>query len=436
MTDSTDPTDFPPPPERRPRLDADADRQPELLPGRLGTRLMSHAALVERIEAAFFEEYERTPALQAARTRSDRLRLLRDTVEYVLAVESISLTPEARARLMRDAYSQIFGYGPLDALLADARVTTIAVEGPERVAVRYEHGELTSVGSLFDDDYHLRQMIGRMLAGAGAELRADVPVIETGLDVEGRPVALTVMLPPASSVLSADIRVHPAVAPDLKALSEGGFMTGDAAHFLAALVASPYGFIVVGDSESGKTTLLGALARTLPGSSRIAAVERAGELRLPAAAVRHNVVWPVADHPGSDFGEQVAAALAEAPDVLVLDELRADEPGAVAPLLAADSAPRQLWAFRGAPDAKRLQAALGMLARRAGQGEALVHALYERLPFVISVARIQGRLQLFSIGEWQPTSLSEYPDYVLLYQYQNSAARRTDRQPRRPVALG
>jgi len=84
--------------------------------------------------------------------------------------------------------------------------------------------------------------------------------------------------------------------------------------------------------------------------------------------------------------------------------------------------------FRGAPDHKRLQSALGMLARRAetGAGETLVHALYERLPFVVSVARIQGRLRLFSIAEWQSRIDTEYPDYVQLFRYDNAAARRTE----------
>ncbi len=424
------------PPERRPRADADAGREPELLPGRLGTRMMSQAALLERIETAFLDEHQHTPALREAVTRADRLRLLRDTVEHILAVESIVLDGEARGRLMRDAYSQVFGYGPLDGLLADERVTTIAIEGPERVAVRYGHGELTSAGVVFDDEYQLRQIIGRLLAAAGAELRADVPIVETGLMVDERPVALSVMMPPAAMSLNADIRLHPASAPDLETLAGSGFLTDDAAHFLAALVASPYGFVVVGESESGKTTLLGALARRLPERVKVCAVERSGELRLADSVSRRSVVWPSGENPGRGFGEQIGAALAESPGMLLLDEVRADDSGAIAPLLLASDVTRQAWAFRGAPDAKRLQAALGMLARRSGQGEGLVHALYDRLPFVISVARIQERLQVFSVGEWQPTALSDYPDYVLLYQYRDGAARRTERQPRRPVALG
>lgn len=429
----TRPTDDPMP-ERQPHDDAEGGREPEWLSARLGTRKVSHAALVERVAAAVYEEHgydiQRAPL-----TRAERLHRLRETVDYVLAVESVVLTAESLARLIRETYSHVFGFGPLDAIFADPRITTIVLDGPERAAARYEHGELVALAPLFDDAAHQREMIARLLAEAGAEMRDDLSVIETGLTVEGRRVALSVVMPSAAIALSATIRLHPATPPTFETLLEGGMFTADAGHFLAALTASPYGFIVVGDTESGKTTLLGALANRLPDTMGLAAVERAGELWLPDAAARYPVRWPVDDQPGLSFGEQIHAALADAPDVLLLDEVRADDPAAIVPLLMGEQTPRQMWAFRGKPDAKRLQAALGMLARRGG-GEAAVHALYDRLPFVVSVAQIQGRLQLFSIGEWQPSDASEYPDLVLLYQYRDGAARRTDRQPHRPVAPG
>jgi hypothetical protein len=96
-----------------------------------------------------------------------------------------------------------------------------------------------------------------------------------------------------------------------------------------------------------------------------------------------------------------------------------------------------MWTFRGVPDAKRLQSALGMLARRANimMGEELVHALYDRLPFVVTVARIQDQLQIFSVAEWQPNPASDYPDYVMLMQYQNGASRPTGNRPVRQLSL-
>jgi len=60
---------------------------------------------------------------------------------------------------------------------------------------------------------------------------------------------------------------------------------------------------------------------------------------------------------------------------------------------------------------------LGMLARRSGgeaDSEALVRAMYRLVPFVITLRRRQGQLQLYSIAEWQFREDQDYPDYVEL----------------------
>ncbi|MBL8120796.1 MAG: hypothetical protein JNJ78_24965 [Anaerolineae bacterium] len=142
------------------------------------------------------------------------------------------------------------------------------------------------------------------------------------------------------------------------------------------------------------------LANALTASDKLIAVERAGELFLPAGAERLVVQWPLGSRPGVTFGEQIARALERQPTCLLLDEVRADEPLAIAPLLQLPNPPRQIWSFRGAIFTKRLQNALGMLARRAevGAGETLIRALYERLPFVVTVNRVGERLRLWSSG--------------------------------------
>lgn len=421
------------------RPDADKGREPELFAGRMGTRMVSRAALVERIITAFYEEHgENSPAIREAKTQAQRLRLVLDTAEYVLAVESVVLTNDEKAALVRQVFSDLFGYGPLDQYLTDPDVTTIFLHGPDHASVRYKHAELNSVGPLFEDQAHLRRIMGRLLLDADAELREDEPAIETGLKIADRRVSVTLVAPPISPVLSVDIRLHPAQPPSLDALVADDMLTSEAAFMLRSLLASPYGIILVGEAETGKTTLLNALLQLLPQSVEILTVERSGELALPEGAQRLLVEWPVGVREGKSFGQQIGAALAQQPDVLVLDEVRADEPSAIAPLLESPEVPRQLWTFRGVPDAKRLQSSLGMLARRAthGQGEAPVHALYERLPFVITVQRIRERLQVFSIAEWQPNPTSDYPDYVMLFQYQNGASRPTGKKPSRAVALG
>ncbi len=408
---------------------SDQNAAPRFVPARSGTRMFSQAALLERIEDAFHDEHA-AARLAAAVTAPQRYKLILETTDYVLAVESVRLSADEKAALIRRLYSRLFGFAALDDLFADERVTTIALNGAARAAVRYRHDDLTNIAPPFDDEQHMRMVIGRLLTDAGVELRDDLDAVETGLTIEGRPASLSVVLPSIAFGLNVDIRLHPRTAPTLDDLAEGGFMSEVALHLLRSLIRSKYGFVVAGETETGKTTLLNAIAQELPERARLVSVERAGELRLPQGATSFTPQWG-GDH--RSFGDQIYAALVAEPGCLILDEVRSDEPSAIAPLLDLDNAPRQLWAVRGAPDHKRLQSALGMLARRAqqGRGEALVHALYERLPFIVTVARIQKRLQLFSIAEWQSRVDSDYPDFVMLMRYQEGRAQPTGAAPAR-----
>ncbi len=415
--------------------EAGSDREPRLVAGLLGRRQVSLQALLERIEAAFIEEFGDTPALAAAVTAAARLKLLNETISYVLAVESAQPEAAERAALTEMAYSALFGYGPLDPLLHDANVTTIALDGPEKAAARFGHGDLVPVGPLFDSASQLQRALRRLLLDAGTDLYADQPIVETGLVIAGRRVCVNLIAPPLAPDYTVDIRLHPAQPPSLADLAAAGFLTAEAAALLEKLALSPHGIAVVGDTEAGKTTLLGALARLLPRPETVTAVERAGELHLPAGARRLVARWRGAEQEPVTFGEQIGAALAQSPGCLVLDEVRADEPESIAPLLREDGVPRQLWSFRGPFDSKRLRSALGMLARRSdmGQGEAQAAALYRRLPFVVTVWRSGGAVGLYSVGEWQFRQSDEYPDYVLLMQRQDGQLAATGEQPALPL---
>jgi type IV secretory pathway ATPase VirB11/archaellum biosynthesis ATPase len=303
--------------------------------------------------------------------------------------------------------------------------------------VRYSHEELTPLSPLFEDIGHLQRIIARLLADAGTELREDQPYLEVGLNVGERAVCVSVFAPPLTAQLTADIRVHPKVLPSLDDLVSQQFMNAKAAEILRALVASPHGFMIVGDTESGKTTLLSILAQLLPTPESIIAVERAGELRLPLGARRLAAQWAVGEQIGVSFGAQISTALEQKPACILLDEVRSDEPTTIAPLLTTSEALRQIWSMRGTIETKRLHSALGMLARRAdmSQSEAMVIALYQRLPFVVTVRRREGKLQLYSIGEWQFKHDAEYPTLTLLAERRSNELVVTGEQPMHALVL-
>ncbi|MFN8377079.1 MAG: ATPase, T2SS/T4P/T4SS family [Anaerolineae bacterium] len=412
--------------------EGDIPRKPRLYAGAGGSRMFSQAALIERVVDEFMLEFGAArpgnlPLTEAA-TSTARLKLIRDVLDYVLGVESIQLTLDERAGLVRAVYGELFGYGPLDPLLSDPRVTSIVLAGDRHAAVRYQHGEMTRIEPLFEDSGHLRSIVDRLLADAGTELDDRDIVIECGLRVGNRPVRLGVAAPPLTPVLYADLRLHPDQPPSLEELHDSGWMSDDGFELIRRIAASPFGFAIVGEPETGKTTLLNALLPLMGEGGLV--LERARELR-PPQGVRH---WGPgqSDSPENavTFADWVRPASLVAGRFLAVDEVRGEDPDTVAPLLEPALPPRQIWVVRGVPDAKRLQSAMGMLARRAApdQGEDAVHALYERLPFVITLARIRERLQVFSIAEWQSRADSDYPDYVMLCRYSEGASRPTGAQ--------
>ncbi len=424
--------DVPPPEE-----ESSNEQLPEFVPSLPG-KLVSIGGLLERIIEQFNAEFdEMSERARAFETVTQRRAILREISEYVFAVESVRLSPSERARLLAMAYSEIFGYGGLDPYFEDERVTTIALEGAHKLSVRYgAGGELTPVPSVFDGQAHLRRTVLKMLRDADTEQRPEHPILELGLVVKGRRVRVSVVFPPLSAEISADVRLHPLQPVTLDDWQKAGVLTSDVATFLRALAASPHGFVVVGESESGKTTLLSALLSYLPNMT--ASVERAGELAMPEGAPRYLVRWAKGERSTVSFAECVRAALDAHPDCILLDEVRADEVEAIAPLLQYEVVPRQIWAFRGTADAKRLRSALSMVARLAdrSQPEAMVTALYQRLPFVVALKRRRGSLALVEVAEWQYPPGEVYPDYVPLFQYDETQARlvKTRRMPQRTLA--
>lgn len=425
---------------RRLRTDADKGREPELLNSRLGTRRYSVAALLERITDQFISEHGGgSEALQTATTEADRLKLILGTVDYVLSVESIQIDQKDKAEIIRRVYTELFTYGPLDDLFADENITTITIEGADKAAVRRGHSDLEPLGILFDNENHLKRIIKRLLLDSGAELDEDNPIIETGLQVNGRRISVNIATPPVTFFTSVDIRLHPKERPTLTGMVEAGLMSEDAALLLEAIARSPHGVVIVGEPESGKTIMLGMLASLMQTCENVTAVERAGELLLPEDVERLQVQWQ-ADKPRT-FSDQIQTALAtNKVECMLLDEIRTDEAQAVRPLLAEDDVPRQLWAFRGPAHTTRLLSALGMLARRStlepGERETLVRNLYERLPFVITLRRRPGHLQLHSISAWQfSTPDADYPDLIELMNQGWEGIEKTGNRPVRSLEL-
>ena len=415
-------------------------RNPKILQSVTGARI-SIEALVERIIEQFnLEHNSDSDVFLAADTRGQRMRLVSDVAKYIFAVESLQLMPDEQASIIHRVFGEIYGYGPLDPLLSDERVTTISLEGVDKASVRYGRSEdLTVLDSIFTDNFHLDDTVRRILRDARATYIEGMSFIEVGMEYDGRRVSINIAFPPFTIETTVDIRVHPKQMPSLDDLVASEFMTEDAALFLRALAKSEHGFVIVGEPESGKSTLLSALTHELPNPEKVISIERTGEFRPPEALEQLVVKWGYNSEMPIPFAEQVENAIAKSPDCIIIDEVLTDKAEAVNLPLSMDNPPRQIWAFRGGSITKRLRSAITMVAQRANPSdpEGISKAVYDRLPFVIITKRNKAKkkLELLEILEWQYPDGSDYPDLISLMEQGWEGIEVTGRTPQNVLDL-
>lgn len=252
--------------------------------------------------------------------RGELARWASKTTGEALADANMSVSDTERARLEQLIVDEAFGLGPIEPLLRDATVTSIMINGPRAVFVERPGGIEAVAG--FRDAAQLGSVLERLARFAGAAMSgAAHPVIEGRLPDASRFVIVSPPLAPSGPQCTILRRIAPVATLDELVARDA--LSAPMAALLSAASRGRLNILVSGRAESGRTTLLSALARAAGTEERIVTVERRPELRLDMA----NVVSLVAPRsqpepgPAPDLAMAVEAAACLRPDRLVIDGL-------------------------------------------------------------------------------------------------------------------
>ena len=185
---------------------------------------------------------------------------------------------EDKEATFRHIDNQLSGFGALQDYFDDDRVEEIWVNSPSEVFIAVDgvHQLTTtklSVGELDD-------LIERMLRTSGRRVDLSQPFVDAMLPDGSR---LHVVLPDITRTHPAvNIRKFIARPRSLANLVANGSLTPGAAEFLDAAVASGANILVSGATQAGKTTMLNALAGSIPARERTISCEEVFELNLPS----------------------------------------------------------------------------------------------------------------------------------------------------------
>jgi len=247
-----------------------------------------------------------------------------EVLDAYLNVTSVVISREDRDRLFSVLIADVLGYGPLDPLLADASISDIVVNGPEKVYVDRD-GRLERVDTHFEDEDHLRDVIQRMVVGVGRRVDESSPICDARLPDGSR---VNVVLPPVSVKGPAlTIRKVRHKRLEVHDLVTNGTLTEPMVQFLKACVSARMNILVAGGGTSGKTTTLNVLSGFIPRNERIVTIEDVAELRL-----RQRHVIRLEARPANVEGQGIVSirqlvinTLRMRPDRIIVGEVRSGE---------------------------------------------------------------------------------------------------------------
>ncbi len=276
---------------------------------------------------------------RAAMTSEDERQFARSLIIQVLEDHARTEITDGRTPpsteeedgLAAAIHAALFGVGRLQPLLEDPEVENIDINGADRVFVGYSDGREELLDPVAESDEELVELIQVLAANVGL----------TSRPFDSANPQLDLRLPDGSR-LSAVMGVcaRPAVSlrrsrlgkVSLDDLVGTGTMTSTVATFLRAAVRARKNIMIAGATNSGKTTLLRALANEIPAKERLITVERSMELGLDAFEDLHpNVVAFEERLPNSEglgaveMAELVRRSLRMNPSRVIVGEVLGDE---------------------------------------------------------------------------------------------------------------
>ena len=275
-----------------------------------------HQELLNRLNLERLTQVKREDAEPEIR------RVIAVIIEAQLSTTPLSLLE--RETLVTDVLNELFGLGPLEALLKDPAVSDILVNRHDLIFVERE-GKLEETDIVFKDDRHLLQIIERIVSSVGRRIDESSPMVDARLQDGSRVNAIIAPLALDGPVLS--IRRFRTDRLGAQDLVERESLTQPMLDFLKAAVACRLNIIVSGGTGAGKTTLLNILSSFIGQTERVVTIEDAAELMLRQRHVVRLETRP-ANIEGKGAVKQrdlVVNALRMRPDRIIMGEVRSEE---------------------------------------------------------------------------------------------------------------
>ena len=288
------------------------------------TRNPQYQALKGRIHQDVLSRLNLDRLTKTSRTEAEPE--IRSVIQELLDKENqrVPLSLFDRENVIEDVLNELFGLGPLEALLKDPSISDILVNKASQVFIERE-GRIEDTDIVFRDDRHLMQIIERIVSAVGRRIDESTPMVDARLQDGSR---VNVIIPPLAldgpCMSIRRFRTDRLGADDLVARES---LTKPMLEFLRGAVAARMNILVSGGTGAGKTTLLNILSSFIHDGERVVTIEDAAELMLRQRhVIRLETRPPNIEGKGAVRQRQlVVNALRMRPDRIVVGEVRGEE---------------------------------------------------------------------------------------------------------------
>jgi pilus assembly protein CpaF len=273
-----------------------------------------HRILISRLD---LEKLSRVNSAQARQA-------VAGVVKEIIGEQKVPLSMNEQQKIQADLLDEVFGLGPLEPLLRDAKISDILVNSKDRVFIE-RGGILEKTNTTFRDDRHLMQIIDRIVSRVGRRVDESSPMVDARLPDGSR---VNAIIPPlALDGPTLSIRrfgTGPIAANQLVELKS---VSVEMIEMLAAAVRSRISILVSGGTGAGKTTFLNILSQYIPKNERLVTIEDAAELQLAQEnIVRLETRPPNIEGVGAIRQRQLLTnSLRMRPDRIIIGEVRGEE---------------------------------------------------------------------------------------------------------------
>lgn len=242
-----------------------------------------------------------------------------ERLETFFQQECLKQSSNLQQRLLQE----LLGLGPVQPLLEDQNVTEILINSPDSIWLE-KSGQLKLHSDSFLSPHSYLNIVDRLANEAQQHLTVEKPYVEghfknSRLSIVGS--HLTQSFPIVS------IRKHPQIPRRLNDLFENKWGSQQEIDKLRELIKLGSNILVIGETGSGKTSVLNALLLETKSCERTVVIEDSSEIYLPNSASIKLLTRAAVEKQLIAITQQdlLKRALRLRPDRLVMGEIRGEE---------------------------------------------------------------------------------------------------------------